>query len=108
MITGVHALMYSERAEAIRTFFKDVLGFPFVDVGHGWMIFALPPSELGIHPAEPESPRCELYLMCDDINATIAELTAKGVEFDLPVQDQGWGIVTMIRMPDGGRLGLYQ
>jgi predicted enzyme related to lactoylglutathione lyase len=107
MITGVHALVYTKDAEGVRAFFRDVLGFPSVDAGHGWLIFALPPAELGIHPAD-EDPHHELYLMCDDVNATIAQLKSKGVEFTRPVTDQGYGLVTSIRLPGGGELGLYQ
>jgi hypothetical protein len=108
MITGVHALMYSDRAEQLRAFLRDVLDLPNVDVGHGWLIFALPPSELAVHPADPNSPRVELYLMCDDVDATIAELAGKGVECDAPTREERWGRVTAIHLPDGGRLGLYE
>ena len=108
MITGVHALIYSDRAEQLRTFFRDVLGLPNVDVGHGWLIFGLPPSELAVHPSDPNSPRTELYLMCDDISATIAELARKGVECEMPIREERWGRVTMIQLPDGGRIGMYE
>ena len=107
MITGVHALIYTKDADKIRAFFKDTLGFPSVDAGHGWLIFALPPAELGIHPTDDEAAH-ELYLMCDDVNATVAELKAKGVAFVGPIQDQGFGLVTSIQLPDGATLGLYQ
>ena len=107
MITAMHALMYSKDAEALRDFLRDKLGLPFVDSGGGWLIFALPPAEVAVHPTDGDGEH-ELYLMCDDLEATMAELTAKGVEFDGGVQEQGWGRVTAIRLPDGGTLGLYQ
>lgn len=107
MITGVHAIVYSRDAEADRAFFRDVLGWPFVDAHGGWLIFAQPPAELAIHPIEgPE--RHELFLMCDDVSATIDELSRKGVEFTGPVQDGGFGLITSIRLPGGGRLGIYE
>ena len=106
MITGVHALIYAEDAEKVRAFFRDVLNFPSVDAGHGWLIFALPPAELGIHPAEDQGYH-ELYLMCDDVEQTIRQLQAKGVEC-APVQEAGFGRVTSLRIPGGGKLGLYQ
>lgn len=104
MITGIHALLYRQQADDVRAFFRDILGLPFVDAGHGWLIFALPPAELGIHPAEKDG-GVELYLMCDDIYATIAELETKGVEFSGPVSDQGFGLVTAIRLPGGVNSG---
>jgi len=107
VITGVHAIVYSEGAEKAREFFRDVLGWPSVDAGDGWRIFALPPAELAVHPIEGRS-RHELYLMCDDINTTVAELKAKGVEFTEPVSDQGWGLLTAFELPGGGSLGLYE
>jgi predicted enzyme related to lactoylglutathione lyase len=107
VITGVHALVYTEQPEAVRDFFREVLGLPFVDTGGGWMIFALPPAELGVHPDDGPT-RHELTLMCDDIEATVAELAAKGVELTRPVTEEGWGLATGIRMPDGGALSLYQ
>jgi predicted enzyme related to lactoylglutathione lyase len=107
MITGVHALVHSRCADETRAFFRDVLGLPHVDAGRGWLIFALPPAELAVHPTEGEG-RCDLYLMCDDVHATVATLAERGVEFIRPVADAGWGLVTAIRMPDGGELGLYE
>src|SRR5207302_7508488 len=100
-ISGVHALIYSSKPDQMRAFFRDVLELPSVDAGGGWLIFALPPAELAAHPAE-ESGRHELYLMCDDIHATIAELEAKGVEFAGPVQEAGFGLLTSLRVPGGG------
>jgi predicted enzyme related to lactoylglutathione lyase len=107
MINGVHALVYTPKAEELRRFFRDVLGWNGVDVGRGWMIFALPPAEIAAHPDEGET-HTELYLMCDDIQATADELRRRGVEIVRPVADQGWGLVTAIRLPDGSEMGLYE
>lgn len=107
MITGVHAIIYAGQAEQVREFLRDVLGFPSVDAGGGWLIFACPPTELAAHPSESGNHH-ELYLMCDDIEATVDELTAKGVEFTGPVRDQGFGLITALRLPGGGELGLYE
>lgn len=107
MITGAHAIIFSEDAGATRAFFRDVLGFPAVDAGEGWLIFKLPPAELASHPDE-RGGRHELYLMCDDIQATRAELEAKGVEFTSEVQDQRWGLSTTMKVPGGGELSLYE
>ena len=111
MITGTHAIIYAGDAEQARAFFRDVLELPNVDVHDGWLIFQLPPAELGIHPTgggSAQSGSHELYLMCDDVEATVAELTAKGVEFCSPITDQGFGLLTRLRVPGGGELGLYQ
>lgn len=111
MITSTHAIIYAEDAQRARAFFRDVLGLPHVDVHDGWLIFRLPPAELGIHPhAEPALPsgRHEIYLMCDDINGTMAELTARGAEFTAPVTEAGFGLLTSIRIPGGGLIGLYE
>ena len=107
MITGVHALIYTTDAAADRAFFRDVLGLEHVDAHDGWLIFALPPAELGVHPTDGE-PQHELYLMCDDITATMAELRAKGVEFTGLPTDAGFGQLAGIRLPGGGTLGIYQ
>jgi predicted enzyme related to lactoylglutathione lyase len=107
MITGTHALIYSRGADELRAFFRDVLGFPAENEESGWPSFVLPPAELAVHPAE-EDMRYELYLVCDDIEATVAELTGKGVKFSQPVSDQGWGLLTSVSLPGGGELGLYQ
>jgi catechol 2,3-dioxygenase-like lactoylglutathione lyase family enzyme len=107
MITGAHTIVYSADADADRAFFRDVLGFHPVDAGGGWLIFALPPAELAAHPSE-DSARHELYLMCDDIESTVAELEGKGVEFTTPVSDQSFGLLTSIPLPGGGELGLYE
>jgi catechol 2,3-dioxygenase-like lactoylglutathione lyase family enzyme len=107
MITGAHAVVFTADAEATRAFFRDVLGFPSVDAGGGWLIFALPPAELAAHPADAGG-RHELYLMCDEIEATVADLQAKGVEFTAPVSDEGFGLLTSLKLPGGGELGLYE
>jgi predicted enzyme related to lactoylglutathione lyase len=107
MITGVHAVIFTTDAEQDRGFFRDVLAFPSVDAGGGWLIFALPPAELAAHPAE-ENGKHELYLMCDDVQATVTDLRAKGVDVARPISDEGFGLVTAIRLPGGGEFGLYQ
>src|SRR5579863_4194367 len=106
MISGAHVIVYSKDAEADRAFFRDILGFASVDAGHGWLIFALPPAEAAFHPAEQNN-RHELYLMCDDLAAEIANLEAKGVQC-AEVMEERWGSVTKIRLPGGGDIGLYQ
>jgi catechol 2,3-dioxygenase-like lactoylglutathione lyase family enzyme len=106
MITGVHALIYTSQADAVRGFFRDVLGRRHVDAGDGWPIFSMPPAELAVHPSDTATTH-ELYLMCDDIGATVGELETKGVRCS-PVQDQGWGLVTSVELPGGDRLGLYE
>ena len=106
MINGVHALIYAKDAEKTRAFFRDVLGFDSVDAGHGWLIFALPPAELGIHPAEDEQYH-ELYLMCDDLAEEMRRLEALGVRCSA-VEEARWGSVTKIGLPGGGEVGLYQ
>ena len=107
MITGAHAILFSDDAEALRTFFRDVLEFPSVDAGGGWLIFRLPPAEVAAHPAE-DGGRHELYLMCDDVERTVAQLEAKGVEFTGPISDEGFGLMTAMKLPCGGELGLYE
>jgi catechol 2,3-dioxygenase-like lactoylglutathione lyase family enzyme len=106
MVTGAHVVLYSKDAEADRAFFRDALGFECVDAGHGWLIFALPPAEVAMHPAG-HNDRAELYLMCDDLNAEIAELVKKDVVFEEPHKER-WGTVAKIRLPGGGSIGLYQ
>jgi catechol 2,3-dioxygenase-like lactoylglutathione lyase family enzyme len=109
MITGAHAVLYSGDADALRAFLRDKLGLEGVDAGGGWLIFALPPAEVAAHPAAPEDAgRHQLYLMCDDIEATVAELEAKGVELTWPVSDEGFGLMTAMRVPGGDELGLYE
>jgi predicted enzyme related to lactoylglutathione lyase len=107
MINAVHTLIYSRQAEAVREFLRDVLGWAHVDDGHGWLIFALPPAELGVHPTDG-APSHEITLMCDDIAKTVEELTAKGVEFTEPITDARFGLVTRFRIPDGETLMLYE
>jgi len=107
VINGVHAIVFSPQAEKVRAFFADVLGLSSADAGGGWLIFALPPAELAVHPTNGDG-RHELYLMCDDIQATLAELRDKGVEVARDVTDQGWGLLAAIRLPDGGELPIYE
>ena len=106
VISGVHALVSSRETEAVRTLFREVLGLPSVDAGDGWLIFALPPAEIAVHPTDAAG-RHELYQMCDDIEATTRELGDKGVRCS-SVEDRGWGLVTMISLPGGDELGLYE
>jgi catechol 2,3-dioxygenase-like lactoylglutathione lyase family enzyme len=105
MIFGAHVIVHSKDATADRAFFRDVLGFSSVDTGHGWLIFALPPAELAVHPEE--SVGNELYFMCDDLKAEIRTLEGKGVRCS-DVEEPRWGSVTRIRLPGGGEVGLYQ
>ncbi|MCA1818663.1 MAG: hypothetical protein LC620_01200 [Halobacteriales archaeon] len=106
MITGAHAIVYSKDADADRAFLRDVLGLKGVDAGGGWLIFALPPSEVAVHPGKSNDEH-ELYLMCDDVALTIAALKAKKVKTS-PVQELEWGRLTSIVLPGGGSLGLYE
>jgi hypothetical protein len=107
MINGAHVIVYSADADADRAFIRDKLGFAGVDGGGGWLIFKLPPAEVAVHPVDGP-PSHELYLMCDDVTAQVAALEAEGVEITRPVTDQGWGLLTAIRLPGGGELPLYQ
>jgi catechol 2,3-dioxygenase-like lactoylglutathione lyase family enzyme len=107
VILGAHVILYSSDAEADRAFLQDLLGGASVDAGGGWTILQLPPAEVAVHPADT-SGAAELYLVCDDVDATVAEWSAKGVAFDGPVSDQRWGRVTAVLLPGGGRLGLYE
>jgi catechol 2,3-dioxygenase-like lactoylglutathione lyase family enzyme len=106
MLIGAHVIVYSNDATADRAFFRDVLGFSSVDAGHGWLIFALPPSELAVHPGEGEVAH-ELYFMCDDLPAEMESLGEKGVQCSA-VEEARWGSVTKIQLPGGGEVGLYQ
>ena len=106
MIDGAHVIMYSRDAEADRAFLRDILRSNSVDAGDGWLIFALPPAEIAVHPTE-EQPRHEVYLMCDDMDRTIAELSGRGAEVS-PTTDAGWGVLATIKMPSGAALPLYQ
>jgi len=107
MINGMHAIVFSPRAEQVRAFFADIAGLPSVDAGGGWPIFALPPAELAVHPTDGTAYH-ELYLMCDDIHATLAELRGKGVEVAREVSDERWGLLAAIRLPDGSELPIYE
>ena len=106
MITGAHSIIYSKNSEADRDFLRDVLQLPHVDVGRGWLIFGLPPAEVAVHPSE-ENNQHEFYLMCDDIEAFVAQMKEKGVACG-PVQDMGWGLLSQLTLPGGGNLGVYQ
>jgi catechol 2,3-dioxygenase-like lactoylglutathione lyase family enzyme len=106
LINGAHVVIYSKDAEADRDFFRDVLGFRWVDAGRGWLIFALPPAEAAFHPGEEHNQHA-LYLMCDDVRATIASLEKQGVTCS-PIAQERWGITTRLTLPSGGEIGLYQ
>ena len=106
MINGAHVIIYSKDPEADRAFFRDVLKFPAVDAGHGWLIFALPTAESAFHPAEANGSH-ELYLMCDDLKLEMKELRDKGVVCTVAVEAR-WGSITTIRLPSGGAIGLYE
>jgi catechol 2,3-dioxygenase-like lactoylglutathione lyase family enzyme len=107
MITGLHAIVFSRDAERTRGFFRDTLGLDSVDAGGGWLIFALPPAELAAHPTD-DQPRHELYLICDDIHATIEELRAKGVDVSAAISEERWGLTTTFELPGAGRMALYE
>ena len=100
MINAAHVIIYSADADADRAFFRDVLGLDWVDAGHGWLIFRLPPSELAVHP-HATGGHHELFLMCDDVHATVAELQAKGVEIVRDVSAERFGLLTAVRLPGG-------
>lgn len=106
MLTGLHAIVFTPEAEKVRAFFRDVLELDSVDAGGGWPIFAMPPAELAVHPAESTSHG--LYLMCEDIEQTLTGLRAKGVTVSTEVVDQGWGMLAAIELPDGSELPIYQ
>ena len=106
MITGAHSIIYSVNPEADRAFFRDVLAFNHVDVGDGWLIFALPPAEVAVHPSETNDGH-ELYLICDDVNAFVREMRARNIACT-PVQDRRWGLITELTLPGGGTLGVYE
>lgn len=107
VITGIHAIVFSPEAEKVRAFFADILGMPSADAGGGWPIFALPPAELAVHPADGDSHH-ELYLMCDNIQVALTELRGKGVEVAREVSDQGWGLLAAVRLPDGSEFPIYE
>jgi hypothetical protein len=106
MISGAHMIIYSTDADADRTFFRDVLRFPSVDAGEGWLIFELPPAEIAVHPAAKNDSH-EVYLICEDVEAAIQDLKSHNVACT-PVADEGWGLLTHVTLPGGGTLGLYQ
>ena len=106
MITGSHSIIYSADAQADITFFKDVLKFPNVDVGNGWLIFGLPPSEIAVHPAEENGPP-GFYLLCDDIDLFVAEMASHKIACS-EIESPRWGRVTYITLPGGGKLGVYE
>jgi catechol 2,3-dioxygenase-like lactoylglutathione lyase family enzyme len=107
VITGVHAILFTRDVEADRAFFRDVLELQSVDAGGGWLIFALPPAELAAHPTDGDAHH-ELYLMCDDLHATVEELVAKGVEVSRDFAEAGFGLMTSLRLPGGSELRLYE
>ena len=106
MISGAHIIVYSKDPEADRAFFRDVLALPSVDVGDGWLIFGLPPSEVAVHPSETNDVH-ELYLICDDVEAFVKAIAQRGIRCD-EIGDRGWGVVTTVQLPGGGKLGVYQ
>lgn len=106
MLTGAHAIIYSRDAEADRAFLRDILGLPHVDAGRGWLIFGLPPAEVAVHPADGTE-RHELYFMTDNVEAFVAEMKTKNVVCS-EISQQGWGALTSVTLPGGGKLGVYQ
>jgi hypothetical protein len=106
MITGTHVIIYSQNPEADRAFLRDILKFPYVDVGDGWLIFSLPPAEIAIHPSDANDIH-ELYLMCDDVRQLIAEMKKVQVVCD-DLYEADWGLITHLTLPGGGKLGIYQ
>jgi catechol 2,3-dioxygenase-like lactoylglutathione lyase family enzyme len=106
MLSGAHIVIYSTNAEADRAFFRDALGLTSVDAGDGWLIFALPASEVAVHPAEQNDVQ-ELYLMCEDVEAFVARMADLGIETS-PVERQRWGLLTRVMLPGGGKLGVYE
>jgi hypothetical protein len=107
MITGAHSIVFSSDPEADRAFFRDVLELPHVDVGGGWLIFGLPPAEVAVHGAQDSVGSHELYLMCEDIESFVADLRQRAMECS-DVQNAGWGLMTQITLPGGGKLGVYE
>jgi hypothetical protein len=106
MLIGSHSIIYSKNPEADREFLRDILKLTHVDVGHGWLIFGLPPSEVAVHPGEKNNVH-EFYLMCDDVEAFIAEMKSHKIACS-EVHNQGWGLLTQVTLPGGGKLGVYQ
>src|ERR1700730_7395670 len=115
-IIGTHALLYTSEPDELRAVLRDAFGWDHVDAHGGWLIFKLPPAELGVHPAGAQgdpatgapSGHHEFYLMCDNVEATVADLTAKGVEFTSPIENQGFGLLARLQVPGAGEIGLYQ
>jgi predicted enzyme related to lactoylglutathione lyase len=116
VITAVHTLVYADDAEAARAFFRDILGWPHVDARGGWLIFKAGPSELGVHPTRDEhngetwstSQHHEISLVCDDVQQTVTQLSAKGAEFTRGIRDDGFGLTTTLKVPGAGEMMLYQ
>jgi len=116
MITAMHTLVYADDPDAARAFFRDVLELPATDTGGGWLIFKSGPSELGVHPSSREhegqggstDQRFDVSLMCDDLQLTMADLRAKGAEFEGNVSDEGWGVTVQMKVPGAGEMMLYQ
>jgi hypothetical protein len=106
MITGAHSIIYSTNPEADRAFLRDVLKLSHVDVGHGWLIFGLPPAEVAVHPSDKNDVH-EFYLMCDDVHEFVATMKEHKIACD-EIQDQGWGVLTKLRLPGGGKIGVYE
>ena len=106
MIKAAHVIIYRKDAEADRVFFRDVLGYPYADAGHGWLIFQLPPAEVAVHPSETGG-KHELYLVCESVEAFAADMKSKGVPCS-EIQDQGWGRLVSLTLPGGGDLGVYE
>ena len=115
MINGVHTILYSDDAPVTRAFLRDVLGWSSIDGGEGWLIFETPPTEMGVHPTRGDggevwatTPHHDISLLCDDIEATVADLRAKGVEFTSEIRDMGYGLVTTFLVPAAGQMHIYQ
>lgn len=106
MITGAHSIVYSTQPDADRAFLRDVLRLPSVDAGHGWLIFGLPPAEVAVHPAD-ENDVHELYLICENVTALVKEMEQRGVAASA-VENRGWGLLTQIALPGGGKIGIYE
>jgi hypothetical protein len=106
MINGAHTIIYSKKPDADRAFLRDVLQLPTVDVGDGWLIFGLPPAEIAVHPSDRNNLH-ELYLMCEDVKAFTAALKKRRVKCGA-IRDRGWGVMTTVNLPGGGKLGVYQ
>jgi hypothetical protein len=106
MITGAHSIIYSTNPEADRALLRDIFKLPHVDVGHGWLIFGLPPAEVAVHPSDKNDVH-ELYLICDDIKKFVVSMKENNISCD-EIQDQGWGVLTHLRLPGGGKIGVYE